>query len=115
MIMSRERRQYPRIKIKIRIDLSFGRETLINGVCLNIGEGGIFCETKKYLDPYTGVNLMISLPEENNSHVVSCEGIVIRTEKRLIKNRAAIEIKSIEDKDRKRLRNYISTVIDQEE
>ena len=113
--MKKENRKSPRIRIKVKIELSSGRETLINGVCLNIGEGGIFCETKKYLDPYTRVNLMISLPEGDKSHELSCEGIVIRAEKKRMKNRAAIEFTRVEDNGRKRIRRYIDDSISRKE
>lgn len=113
MIMKKERRRSTRIGIKVRIELAFGGEALINGVCLNIGEGGIFCETRKYVEPYTRVNIMITLPDGDKSNEFSCEGIVIRAEKKGMKNRAAIEFTRVEDMGRKSIRRYIDDTVEQ--
>ena len=111
--MNKERRRSPRIGITVRIELAYGEKALINGVCLNIGEGGILCETRKYVEPYTRVNLVIALPEGDRLNEISCEGIVIRAEKKGMKNRAAIEFTRIEDLGRKSIRRYISDTVEQ--
>ncbi len=59
------------------------------------------------LQPCTNIFLMINLPDGKEGKEFTCEGVVTRTEKAGDKYNVAVEITSIEDNVREKLKKYI--------
>ena len=97
--MSVERRQARRFTIDRMVELEFGRESAIHATGINLSSSGLLCKSDYLLDPDTEVSLVITIPMEKGSHTVSCEGIVVRSERGKGRHLTAIRFTSLADKD----------------
>lgn len=72
----------------------------------NISCGGAYCHVDKYIEPMTKLSVSLRLPEEK--HVISCKGVVVRTEEAVPTGyNIAIFFNEISAKDRDLLRNHV--------
>ena len=112
---SSERRRHPRIFKKIPLKLKIDSFDLTTET-LNISSSGVYCQTDKYIEPMTKVNIVLLLPLKlkNNTTVtkkVTCEGVVVRTEKNPAgdKFNIAIFFSDVPKADVENINRYIET------
>ena len=105
--MAAERRHEDRFSIDQMVELSFGRETFLHATGINISRTGLLCATDSYLEPYSQVSLMITIPVEPEPHRMSCEGIVVRSEVEEAQYLAGISFTSLADEDAKVLASFL--------
>ena len=105
--MAAERRHEDRFSIDQMVELSFGRETFLHATGINISKTGLLCATDSYVDPYSQVSLMLTLPADPEPYRMSCEGIVVRSEVEESQFLAGISFTSLEEADTKALASYL--------
>jgi len=76
-----EKRKYPRITLNQMIEHSMGKETMVQAQGVNISEGGILFQTASELELYSRLFVSFSIMENDTSTDLSCEGIVVRSDK----------------------------------
>ncbi len=76
-----EKRKASRFKLYQMIKLSYGREENIVSESINISETGILCKTETEIEMHSTFFLLFELPLKTGSHLIKCEGIVIRSVK----------------------------------
>jgi len=110
-----ERRKHPRIFKKLPLKLKINSFDLATET-LNISSSGVYCQTDKYLEPMTKVSIVLLLPLrlKNNTVVtkkVSCEGVVVRTEKSREGNKfnIAVFFSDVPKTDAENISRYIET------
>jgi hypothetical protein len=83
-----ERRSTPRIEKEVPFkftELDTSAKDLINTHSINISQHGVYCKTTRLIPVFTRVQILFELlsdSEENNGRkiLLSCEGVVVRTE-----------------------------------
>lgn len=105
--MAAERRHEARFSINQMVELSFGRETFLHATGINISKTGLLCATDSYLEPYSQVSLMVTIPIEPEPHRMSCEGIVVRSEVEETQYLAGISFTSLDEEDAKVLASFL--------
>jgi c-di-GMP-binding flagellar brake protein YcgR len=110
-----ERRKHPRIFKKLPLELKIDSFDLATET-LNISSSGVCCQIDKYLEPMTKVSIVLLLPLKlkNNTVVtkkVSCEGVVVRTEKNPAGNKfnIAVFFSDVPKSDAENINRYIET------
>ena len=107
--MSSERRRDTRFEINQIVEMSFGRETFLHATGLNVSKTGMLCETDSYLEPYTQVSFMMSLPIGSVTVRISCEGIVVRSDIESDRYLAGISFTSMSDEDAQTLDKFLKS------
>lgn len=102
-----ERRNEIRFSIDQMVELSFGRETFLHATGLNLSKTGLLCATDSYLEPYSQVSLMMSIPVGSQTHRLSCDGIVVRSEIEDKQYLAGISFTSLVEEDSKILAAFL--------
>ncbi len=97
--MREERRIARRFTIDSMIELEFGRESVVHASGINLSSSGILCRSDHYLEPETEVSLVLTVPSASGPHTVSCDGIVVRSDRGKGRHLTAIEFISLADKD----------------
>ncbi|HUX21020.1 MAG TPA: PilZ domain-containing protein [Spirochaetia bacterium] len=105
--MAAERRIEARFSIDHMVELSFGRETFLHATGINISKTGMLCATDSYLEPYSQVSLMMTIPVGPKGHRMTCDGIVVRSEIEEKQFLAGISFTSLPEKDLKVLVSYL--------
>lgn len=97
--MREERRKARRFTIDEMVELEFGRELVVHASGINLSATGLLCRSDCYLEPATEVSLVLTVPSGSGSHTVSCDGVVVRSEKGKSRHLIAIRFTSLADKD----------------
>lgn len=105
--MSAERRHEIRFSIDQIIELSFGRESFLHAIGINISKTGLLCATDSYLEPYAEVSLLLTIPVGSENHRVGCDGIVVRSEIEQTRYLAGISFTSLSEQDSKILESFL--------
>lgn len=78
-----ERRQYPRVKTRLPLDLAVDGDAFSTAT-ENVSCTGAYCHLEKYLPPFTKIAVKITLPikvhDKIEPHLIACNGVVVRTE-----------------------------------
>lgn len=107
--MSEERRIARRFTIDSMVELELGRESVVHATGVNLSSGGLLCKSDFYMDPDTEVSLVITVPSGTGSHTVSCDGVVVRSDKGKGRHLTAIRFISLADKDVGALSAFLGT------
>lgn len=102
-----EKRGAERFKLNQLIKLSFGKETFIQSEGIDISEKGLSCKTAEYLEPYTELYLLFSIPLENEMKEISGEGVVIWSEDKKDNYKIGIEFTYLNEDDFESLKTYL--------
>ncbi len=102
-----ERRRAPRFAIEQLVELEYGKETFVRAKGVNISSSGLLCTVDTYVEPYTQVSLLISVPSGPEGRKISCEGTVMRSEKSKGKYYIGISFSFFSDDDAKALAEFI--------
>lgn len=97
--MEEERRTARRFSIDSMVELEFGRESVVHASGINVSSSGLLCKSDYYMEPDTEVALVLTVPCESGSHTVSCDGVVVRSDKGKGRHLTAIQFTSLADKD----------------
>ena len=103
-----ERRVHKRFDINQAITLTFPKENYINAVGINISKTGLLCKTDIFLDSYTRIFLMLSIPIGNDNKSFSCEAIVIWCQKENEEYDAGLQFVELFDEQKEIIQNYIN-------
>jgi c-di-GMP-binding flagellar brake protein YcgR len=104
--MEQDKRKHPRFKIDQIIRLTYGNELFIQASGINISEGGVFCRTMEYVEPYTKVLILMEAATDSGEMELSSEGMVTRIEDDGEDYLAAIEFSSMNESDKEKLKKY---------
>jgi len=102
-----QRRRFSRFKIDQMINLSFGKESYVQVAGVNISQGGLFCKSREYVEPYTKVYIMVGLRIDDENQEIRCEGIVLRSVKQNDEFSIGISFTDMGEEDRKKLNAFI--------
>ncbi len=97
--MREERRKARRFTIDHMVELDFGRESVVHASGINVSSSGLLCKSDNYMDPDTEVSLVLTVPSESGDHTISCDGVVVRSDRGKGRHLTAIEFISLADKD----------------
>ena len=79
-----ERRKHPRVANNIPMKICQEGGDLVTETW-NISRSGAYCRVNRYLEPMTKLKILLLLPVKKNNKLstkkISCEGVVVRTEK----------------------------------
>ncbi len=113
-----ERRKDP------RLDKELPFKVAANGYAFststqNISCAGAYCRIKKYIPPFTRVQVKLSLPiktrSTEKSYTIDCQGVIVRTEEKDPAGfNIAIFFNRINDSQRKKISEYINQSLPQE-
>jgi PilZ domain len=81
------------------VEFELGREALVHASGVNVSTSGLLCKTDSYVEPDTEVSLVVTIPLASGSHTLSCEGVVVRSDKGKGRHLTAIHFTSLADKD----------------
>jgi c-di-GMP-binding flagellar brake protein YcgR len=104
-----ERRRSPRYKIEQAIQISLGRENFMSAEALDISKQGISCLTNEQIEPYTRIFLVLSIKEGNQTREITCEGMVLYTEKKGHLYKLGLEFTEMKDEDRDALKDHLAS------
>lgn len=105
-----EKRRFKRFSIHQLIEISFGREVFIEAEGINISEGGMRCKLSQGLDPLSRLYLLLTIPLEEELHIIETEGIIRWCEQ--TENgefQAGIEFHELSKTDKNVLKTYIES------
>ncbi len=76
-----ERRRFPRVEACLPLKLFSAAEADFITETINIGSGGAYCRTEKFIPVMTRLKILMLLPKEDKKSVkIECEGIVVRVD-----------------------------------
>lgn len=107
--MKQERRKHERFIINQMVDLSGTEENFISARGLNISEGGILCLTDDSVDTLSRIFVMMTLVEGDAPKTLSCEGVVVRCEKKGKQYETAMEFSELTDESRAVIKHYVKS------
>ncbi len=110
-----EKRRYPRAKKNLPLKISSADFDIVTET-ENISCVGAYCKTDRYLEPMTKLKVFILLPVYSRKSIVNkkveCEGVVVRAESSQNGNhqyRVAIFFNDIDNKDIKKISDYVNS------
>ncbi|MGQ9571456.1 MAG: PilZ domain-containing protein [bacterium] len=116
-----ERRRFKRMEAQLVGGLTQTRKSTEEStlITVNISQGGIYCDTTQYIEPYTIVQVRLVLQKgdgkEKLQREINCEGIVVRCEKKKGSSKfpysVAIHFLDMSSNDR----NFIKELIQEKE
>ncbi|RLC41429.1 MAG: hypothetical protein DRH51_03210 [Candidatus Coatesbacteria bacterium] len=106
-----EKRRFKRVKARLRGGVVQSRKSDKKSALrtVDISQGGIYCDTSHYIEPYTIVHVHLILEKgkrtKGKQKEIECDGIVVRTERkgkptREFSHSVAIYFLDISDEDR---------------
>jgi hypothetical protein len=102
-----EKRKYRRISINQIIELSIGKERILQARGVNVSEGGILFQAASELELYSRLFVMFTIPEGDRSESLTVEGFVVRSDKSGAMYDTAMEFADINEKNNILLKSYI--------
>ena len=102
-----EKRRSERFKLNQLIKLSFGKETFVQSEGINISENGLSCKTAEYVEPYTELYLLFTIPLDNQPKEISGEGVVVWSKDEKGKYTIGVEFTYLSEEDLDSLTNYL--------
>jgi len=105
--MTAERRRDARFSVDQIVEVSFGKEAFVHGTGINLSKTGVLCKTDSYMEPYSQVSLLMTVPVGPEGHRFTCEGVVVRTEREGGDYLTGISFTSIDDEDSRKLQNFL--------
>lgn len=97
--MAEERRRACRFTIDQMVELELGKESVVHASGINLSSTGLLCKSDYFMEPGTEVSVVLTVPSASGSHTVSCDGIVIRTERGRGRHLTAIQFMTLAGKD----------------
>ncbi len=107
--MKQERRKHERFIINQMVDLSGSEENFIPARGLNISEGGLLCATDESVDTLSRLYVMMTLIEGDAPKTLSCEGVVVRCEKKGAHYETAMEFSDMNEGSRAIIKHYVKS------
>jgi hypothetical protein len=89
------------------VEITFGKENFVHAEGINLSESGLLCETSEEVDPYSRLFIMLSLPGTKGEAEITCEGVIVRLQKKKKKFQIAVQFTEIDDDDVKNIRKFI--------
>ena len=114
-----EKRKNPRLDSNVPVKIIHADGDIVTETA-NISRSGVYCQVDKNIEPMTKLKINLLLPVKrsgkNTSKKISCEGVVVRTEPIVGKNRyhVAIFFNDISPKDSEIIADYIVSLLEQE-
>jgi len=80
----KERRKHRRASLEVPLDVSDASKKTrgFRAKTVNLSAGGFYCKVPFYIPVYTKLKISMAIPiseETEEEHVISCEGMVVRT------------------------------------
>lgn len=105
--MTTERRKHPRFELNQVMDLTFGKERLIQAEGVNISAGGVLCRTEEFCEAGTRVSLLITVAVKKKEWQIPCEGVVIRSQREKQRYDTAISFTDMSDDAARHFHDFI--------
>ena len=110
-----EQRKFQRFKIHQMVETSLDGERFIPVDGLDISEGGLRCCSSEPVDPLARIELLVSLPGENEEHLIKAEATVVRVEKIGDDYHLGVQFDALLSEDLEALRAYLEILKDSPE